>query len=89
MEVALSREYTKILKEQVTDLLVNIVKYEAQKLAPPQRYFTKTQLKKFLKIGDDKFNVLRQKGLKVIIIGQQKHLYDIEDVYRIFEELKR
>ncbi|OJG91702.1 hypothetical protein RV15_GL000369 [Enterococcus silesiacus] len=40
-----------------------------------------------LHIGYDTLRTLRLNGLEVIIIGRQ-HLYDIEDVKDIFNQLK-
>ncbi|MGX7109098.1 hypothetical protein [Facklamia miroungae] len=42
---------------------------------------------KELHIGYDTLKILRLNGLEVIMIGRQ-HLYDLEDVKNIFNQLK-
>lgn len=51
------------------------------------RYVNQQTLMKELHIGYDTLRTLRLNGLEVIIIGRQ-HLYDIEDVKDIFNQLK-
>lgn len=51
------------------------------------RYVNQQTLMKELHIGYDTLITLRLNGLEVIIIGRQ-HLYDIEDVKDIFNQLK-
>lgn len=51
------------------------------------RYVNQQTLMKELHIGYDTLKTLRLNGLEVIIIGRQ-HLYDIEDVKDIFNQLK-
>lgn len=51
------------------------------------RYINQQTLMKELHIGFDTLKTLRLNGLEVIIIGRQ-HLYDLEDVIKIFNELK-
>lgn len=52
------------------------------------RYVNQQTLMKELHIGYDALRTLRLNGLEVIIIGRQ-HLYDIEDVKDIFNQLKK
>ncbi|EPV3251581.1 hypothetical protein ACV3KX_002107 [Listeria monocytogenes] len=51
------------------------------------RYINQQTLMKELHIGYDTLKTLRLNGLEVIIIGRQ-HLYDLEDVKNIFNQLK-
>ncbi|EGO8322641.1 hypothetical protein DSH65_10725 [Enterococcus faecalis] len=51
------------------------------------RYVNQQTLMKELHIGYDTLRTLRLNGLEVIIIGRQ-HLYDLEDVKDIFNQLK-
>lgn len=51
------------------------------------RYVNQQTLMQELHIGYDTLRTLRLNGLEVIIIGRQ-HLYDIEDVKDIFNQLK-
>ncbi|WP_207695609.1 hypothetical protein DOK67_0002226 [Enterococcus sp. DIV0212c] len=51
------------------------------------RYVNQQTLMKELHIGYETLRTLRLNGLEVIIIGRQ-HLYDIEDVKDIFNQLK-
>lgn len=51
------------------------------------RYVNQQTLMKELHIGYDTLKTLRLNGLEVIIIGRQ-HLYDLEDVKDIFNQLK-
>lgn len=51
------------------------------------RYVNQQALMQELHIGYDTLRTLRLNGLEVIIIGRQ-HLYDIEDVKDIFNQLK-
>lgn len=52
-----------------------------------ERYVNQQTLMQELHIGYDTLRTLRLNGLEVIIIGRQ-HLYDIEDVKDIFNQLK-
>lgn len=51
------------------------------------RYVNQQTLMQELHIGYDTLRTLRLNGLEVIIIGRQ-HLYDIEDLKDIFNQLK-
>lgn len=51
------------------------------------RYINQQTLMKELHIGYDTLKTLRLNGLEVIMIGRQ-HLYDLEDVKNIFNQLK-
>ncbi|EHK9981757.1 hypothetical protein E0T48_002019 [Enterococcus faecalis] len=51
------------------------------------RYVNQQTLMKELHIGYDTLKTLRLNGLEVIMIGRQ-HLYDLEDVNNIFNQLK-
>ena len=51
------------------------------------RYINQQTLMKELHIGYDTLKILRLNGLEVIMIGRQ-HLYDLEDVKNIFNQLK-
>ncbi|HBI7177929.1 TPA: hypothetical protein K8F70_002650 [Listeria monocytogenes] len=51
------------------------------------RYVNQQTLMRELHIGYDTLETLRLNGLEVIIIGRQ-HLYDLEDVKNIFNQLK-
>lgn len=51
------------------------------------RYINQQTLMKELHIGYDTLKKLRLNGLEVIIIDRQ-HLYDLEDVKNIFNQLK-
>lgn len=51
------------------------------------RYVNQQTLMQELHIGYDTLRTLRLNGLEVIIIGRQ-HLYDLEDVKDIFNQLK-
>lgn len=51
------------------------------------RYVNQQTLMKELHIGYDTLRTLRLNGLEVINIGRQ-HLYDLEDVKDIFNQLK-
>ena len=51
------------------------------------RYVNQQTLMRELRIGYDTLKTLRLNGLEVIIIGRQ-HLYDLEDVKNIFNQLK-
>lgn len=51
------------------------------------RYVNQQTLMKELHIGYETLRTLRLNGLEVIIIGRQ-HLYDLEDVKDIFNQLK-
>lgn len=51
------------------------------------RYINQQTLLKELHIGYDTLKTLRLNGLEVIMIGRQ-HLYDLEDVKSIFNQLK-
>ena len=51
------------------------------------RYVNQQTLMQELHIGYDTLRTLRLNGLGVIIIGRQ-HLYDLEDVKDIFNQLK-
>ncbi|EDP7576277.1 hypothetical protein G0Q51_000863 [Listeria monocytogenes] len=51
------------------------------------KYVNQKALMKELHIGYNTLKTLRLNGLEVIIIGRQ-HLYDIEDVKDIFNQLK-
>lgn len=51
------------------------------------RYINQQTLMKELHIGYDTLKKLRLNGLEVIMIGRQ-HLYDLEDVKNIFNQLK-
>ncbi|MGH1830177.1 hypothetical protein ABE871_01965 [Enterococcus gilvus] len=51
------------------------------------RYINQQTLLKELHIGYDTLKTLRLNGLEVIMIGRQ-HLYDLEDVKCIFNQLK-
>lgn len=51
------------------------------------RYVNQQTLMQELHIGYDTLRTLRLNGLEVITIGRQ-HLYDIEDVKDIFNQLK-
>lgn len=51
------------------------------------RYINQQTLMKELHIGYDTLKTLHLNGLEVIMIGRQ-HLYDLEDVKNIFNQLK-
>lgn len=51
------------------------------------KYVNQQTLMKELHIGYDTLKMLRLNGLEVIIVGRQ-HLYDLEDVKNIFNQLK-
>ncbi|MDR0922536.1 MAG: hypothetical protein LBM95_09160 [Lactobacillales bacterium] len=51
------------------------------------RYVNQQTLMRELHIGYDTLKTLRLNGLEVIIIGRQ-HLYDLEDLQDIFNQLK-
>lgn len=51
------------------------------------RYINQQSLMKELHIGYDTLKSLHLNGLEVIIIGRQ-HLYDLEDVKKILNQLK-
>lgn len=51
------------------------------------KYVNQKTLMKELHIGYNTLRTLRLNGLEVTIIGRQ-HLYDIEDVQDIFNQLK-
>lgn len=52
------------------------------------RYINQTILMDELHIGTTSLKELRRHGLEVIVIGRQL-LYDVDDVYRIFDQLKQ
>ncbi len=51
------------------------------------RYVNQQTLMRELHIGYDTLKTLRLNGLEVIIISRQ-HLYDLEDIKNIFNQLK-
>lgn len=57
--------------------------------APPilGRYINQQTLMKELHIGFDTLKWLRLNGLKTITIGRQ-HLYDLEELNKVFNQLK-
>lgn len=87
MEVVLSEEYTTRLKEQISELIDVVIKERLEKIQPYKRYYTRNELQKFLQIGASTMEQLYNNGLTYAVVGN-KHLFDIEDVYMIFDKLK-
>lgn len=87
MEVVLTEEYTAKLREQISTLIDEVIKNKLEQIQPYKRYFTRNELQKYLQIGASTMEQLYKHGLTYAVVGN-KHLFDIEDVYIIFDKLK-
>lgn len=88
MEVVLSEAQSIKIKEQISTLVDEVITERIEKIKPYKRYFTRIELQKFIGIGASSMEILKQHGLKYAVLGN-RHLFDIEDVYKILEDLKK
>ncbi len=88
MEVVLSEAQSIKIKEQISILIDEVITEHIEKIKPYKRYFTRIELQKFIGIGASSMEILKQHGLKYAVLGN-RHLFDIEDVYKILEDLKK
>lgn len=88
MEVILSENQSKQIREQLTNLINDVITERIERIEPRQRYFTRIELQKFLNIGNSSMEILKANGLRYAVLGN-RHLFDIEDVYSILNELKQ
>ena len=87
MEVVLSEAQSEKIKDQLNNLIDEVIKNRIEKIKPNKRYLTRVELQKFLGIGNSSMEILKQNGLKYVVLGN-KHLFDIEDVNEILNSLK-
>ena len=87
MEVVLSEAQSEKIKDQLNNLIDEVIKNRIEKIKPNKRYLTKVELQQFLGIGTSSMEILKQNGLKYAVLGN-KHLFDIEDVNEILNSLK-
>ena len=87
MEVVLSEAQSEKIKDQLNSLIDEVIKNRLEKIKPYKRYLTRNELQKFVGIGNSSMEILKQNGLQYAVLGN-KHLFDIEDVYEILNNLK-
>lgn len=87
MEVVLSEAQSQKIKDQLNNLIDEVIKNRIEKIKPNKRYLTRVELQKFLGIGNLSMEILKQHGLQYAVLGN-KHLFDIEDVNEILNTLK-
>ena len=87
MEVVLSEAQSQKIKDQLNNLIDEVIKNRIEKIKPNKRYLTRVELQKFLGIGNSSMEILKQNGLKYAVLGN-KHLFDVEDVNEILNSLK-
>ena len=87
MEVVLSEAQSQKIKDQLNNLIDEVIKNRIERIKPNKRYLTRVELQKFLGIGNSSMEILKQNGLKYAVLGN-KHLFDIEDVNEILNSLK-
>ncbi len=88
MEVILTENQSEKIKEQLANLIDEILKARLEKVGAKKRYFTRVELQKFLGIGSSSMEQLQMLGLHYVKLGN-RHLFDIEEVYTIFEKHKK
>ncbi|MBF0713544.1 hypothetical protein HZY83_02435 [Gemella sp. GH3] len=88
MQVVLSEEYTKQLEKQIEKVIDRVIENKIAQMKPYKRYLTRAELCKFLSIGQCTMDKLAQAGLTYAVLGN-RYLFDIEEVYRILETLKK
>ena len=87
MEVVLSEAQSEKIKDQLNLLIDEVITNRIEKIKPYKRYLTRVELQKFIGIGNSSMEILKQNGLQYVVLGN-KHLFDIEDVYEILNNLK-
>lgn len=87
MEVVLSEAQSQKIKDQLNLLIDEVINNRIEKIKPYKRYLTRVELQKFLGIGKASMEILKQHGLRYAVLGN-KHLFDIEDVNDILNNLK-
>lgn len=87
MEVVLTENQSLKIKEQITNLINEVIKEKMNTINPEKRYFTRTELQKYLSIGASSMEQLQTLGLHYVKVGN-RHLFDIQEVYEILEENK-
>ena len=87
MEVVLTENQSLKIKEQITNLINEVIKARMNTINPEKRYFTRTELQKYLSIGASSMEQLQGLGLHYVKVGN-RHLFDIQEVYDIFENHK-
>lgn len=87
MEVVLSEAQSQKIKDQLNTLIDEVITNRLEKIKPYKRYLTRVELQKFLGIGSSSMEILKRHGLQYAVLGN-KHLFDIEDVNEILNDLK-
>ena len=87
MEVVLSEAQSQKIKDQLNTLIDEVITNRLEKIKPDKRYLTRVELQKLLGIGSSSMELLKQHGLQYAVLGN-KHLFDIEDVNEILNNLK-
>lgn len=87
MEVVLTENQSLKIKEQIANLISEVIQEKMNTINPEKRYFSRTELQKYLSIGVSSMEQLQALGLHYVKIGN-RHLFDIQEVYEIFEKHK-
>lgn len=87
MEVVLTENQSLKIKEQIANLINEVIQEKMNTINPEKRYFTRTELQKYLNIGASSMEQLQALGLHYVKVGN-RHLFDIQEVYDIFENHK-
>lgn len=87
MEVVLTENQSLKIKEQIANLISEVIQEKMNTINPEKRYFSRTELQKYLSIGVSSMEQLQALGLHYVKIGN-RHLFDIQEVYEIFEKNK-